>query len=307
MRFDRADQRLNGRFGIGGQITQGDLESMEGPFDRNHADFIGWVIQIVVVREKADQVIGADRKQLGFDIVHGFGDLRLKTVLLGMLQHQVVGRADDGRIQHDERIPVQFGQSDNFFADQRVARTDDSLIAAGIQRDGCNVLFAFEFGIESDRDVVNAFPEIVGNVLQQHLVQIQFDQRVFFPERRDDGKERLDIRHRRILDRQASHLVGLEIAHLLLHAFVLLPEDHCLIVEKLPGFGRLDRRLFAVDQLALERVLQRSDRLADGRLRHIVPLGCFRETAAVHQVDVVFDFFDVDAVRLQSKILLFVK
>ena len=188
-----------------------------------------------------------------------------------------------------------------------MACADDGLVFTGIQRDCRDVLFAFEFGIESDGYIIDAFYEIIGNVLQQHLIQIQFDQRVFFPESRDDGKQRLDIRHGRIFDRQGFPLIGLEIAHFLLHSLVLLPKHQRFLVEKLSGFRRLDRRLFAVDQPDLERLLQRSDCLADGGLRHIVPLGRLREAAAFNQIYVIFDFFDIDAVRLQSKILLSVK
>ena len=83
---------------------------MKGAFDRDHADLFGRIIKIVVVRKEADQVFGPNREQFGFDVIHGFGDLRLIAVLLGMLQHQIVGCADDGWIQHDEWVLVQFGK-----------------------------------------------------------------------------------------------------------------------------------------------------------------------------------------------------
>ena len=63
---------------------------------------------------------------------------------------------------------------------------DNGLVFAGVQRHRRDVFFAFEFGVESDGRIIYAFHEIIGNVLLQHLVQIQFDQRVFFPESRDD-------------------------------------------------------------------------------------------------------------------------
>ncbi|CZQ82645.1 hypothetical protein [Trichococcus collinsii] len=72
IRFDRADQGLGGRLGNGGLITQVDFESMEGPFNRNHADLLGGVGQIAVIRKIADQVLGPDREQLGFDIINRF-------------------------------------------------------------------------------------------------------------------------------------------------------------------------------------------------------------------------------------------
>ena len=134
--------------------------------------------------------------------------------------------------------------------------TDNGLVFAGVQRHRRDVFFAFEFGVESDGRIIYAFHEIIGNVLQQHLVQIQFDERVFFPESRDDGKQRLDIRHGRIFDRQGFPLIGLEIAHFLLHALLLLPQHQRFLVEKLAGFRRLDWRLFSVDQPDLERLLQ---------------------------------------------------
>ena len=63
---------------------------MEGAFNRDHADFIGKEIQIIVIRKEADQVFGPNREQFGFDIVHCFGDLWLVAVFLCMLQHQIV-------------------------------------------------------------------------------------------------------------------------------------------------------------------------------------------------------------------------
>ena len=130
--FDRVDERTDGRVGIRRQITQLDLESMEGPFNRNHADLAGRISQIIIIGEEPDQFFSPDGEQLRLDIIYGLGYMRLIAVFLGMLKHQVVGCPNDRRIQHNKRVLVQFRKSDRLFIEERVPGTYNRLIFPSI-------------------------------------------------------------------------------------------------------------------------------------------------------------------------------
>ena len=59
----------------------------------------------------------------------------------------------------------------------------------------------------------------------------------------------------------------------------------CVAIGDLAGLGRLDDTARAVDQLAAEALLERSDRQRDGGLRDAELLGGLRETGAVDDGD----------------------
>ena len=72
---------------------------------------------------------------------------------------------------------------------------------------------------------------------------------------------------------RAAELAGLALLELLDQLLLELQHPLRAAVEREPGLGRLDAAAGAVEQPAVEPLLERADLEADGRLRDPEPLG----------------------------------